>query len=287
MTYQITITNSFRNSGPYRMLDSAWDCSLKLEGGLYQRTNENVILRNTEGTIFLISLNNNFTFFKSATYDIEAAKFNIYEGSCPLFSFNLYEFKDPNKENEFIIASTMGGFQGSIIHFKINHISNDNLIKKSNQIIVEKAYVDEYTLPVLLGISMKEATEIMKPICLNSKIEGSKQWWHESGLMLMYNEEEILEAIYFSKYAGIDNPIGFLYGVGIGDTIEECYNSWGNQIEERIAYTSYYKIIWKYKSFKIRTEFWDEDGSTSGGDIFKKDTVRGMMIANYDTEFPW
>lgn len=287
MTHLITIIDSLRNTGPYRMLDSAWDCALKLEGGLYQKSKDNIILRNTEGTLFIVSLHST-PLFKSTTYDLEAANFNIYEGSCPLFSFNLYEYKEFDKDDEFILASTMGGFQGSMIHFRIKKYSDEDLIKSSDKSIIEKAFPDQYTLPVRLGMAMQEATEIMKRICITSEFKEHKQWWYESGLLLMYNKEDIIETICFSRYGGIDIPTGLLYGVGIGDNIEECYKSWGNQLEtKRKDFVSDYRITWKYKTFQIRTEFWNEDGKTVGGSVFKKDTVRGIMICEYGNDFPW
>ena len=118
----LKITNQNRGQGIMVALDELWESWKLLENGTYSEDKDNIILTNTNGEIFKASKDGELMAARMYNRFIETdlKAFNVFEGPNPSGGyFIFYKFKDPNRDNECIIASIGGIAGGSSIVFKV------------------------------------------------------------------------------------------------------------------------------------------------------------------------
>lgn len=110
-----------RSSGPGRANDDLWESWKLLDNGTFQESEENFILTNQKGEIFIALKKSEL--FAAKIYNqhlsIDLKNFELYEGENPTGGyFILYRLRAENRRNVFMIAGIFGIAGGSSINFE-------------------------------------------------------------------------------------------------------------------------------------------------------------------------
>lgn len=120
---KIIVKNQNRGSGLMRLNDNIWNNWIAIDGGSINETQDEYIITDSNGNQYKASKDANLSLagIHNPHIEVDKRNFNLYVGKDSLdVNFILYNFKDLDRRNEFLISSLGGIASGSSIHFKIN-----------------------------------------------------------------------------------------------------------------------------------------------------------------------
>ncbi len=136
-------------------------------------------------------------------------------------------------------------------------------------------------LPVFLGESQQQIhIKLGQPDRTNYYLSNAYETFFNYGLVIQYNSDKTINNILVTHL--ISGPLfkGKIFGISLGDSVEQCLSLWGNS--EKIDSTPYLysKIRWHYKGYQIEVEAWDENGTDKNFGTYKKGFIKSIKISN-------
>lgn len=212
----------------------------------------------------------------SRTKNIDENHFRILPGMMPKGTPCLFYKNLEKKLNEYIISSVYGGLSGDFVKIKVDmnsYVEDFELPSYKPKLKTEKY---EYSLNFTLGDSIDE---IINKYPNSEKNDHGIWYLYDIGVNLECSGG-IVERISLGKFSGSNSPRDIIFGIKVGDNINECKELWGEPIKEYYGMPSYYYLTFLYKSYLLEVKFWKKD-STGNDPIFttyKKDTVGNIEL---------
>lgn len=137
-------------------------------------------------------------------------------------------------------------------------------------------------LPVFLGETQKQVHfKLGQPDRTNYYLSNASETFFSYGLVIQYyNSDKTINDILVTHLISGQLFKGKIFGISLGDSVEQCLSLWGNS--EKIDSTPYLysKIRWHYKGYQIEVEAWDENGTDKNFGTYKKGIIKSIKISN-------